>query len=371
MADIQLSPAAFISSVAVPEESREDADKLVDDFLSDLEMSGFTAVDDTPSLSSAVSAPPPDSHSSSVTPAPAEHVADFPELSPHIQSQATSDEMAELLLAEVEKSILNEVPVAELSAASKESDVVFIVAPKPVPAAVKPSTVPLEIPATPQTPTAAEFRINQNPTPAEELIPEDLLLAFEENYRSESRFLRRGVYVSLFCVVCVAAGWFVIRQKPQLISSLKQRFMSLSVGTVTPATVPVAAPVQKTAPFPAPPPLITSSLPSFVPVNGYDASYSVKNPGWARYVGKNAEFRLCTVSGRLQAVQILAGKHAPISKALIKSVLQEFVGSNEYKIISKSTKAGLIVEIGSINNKGDIMIYSKNGAVKALVVSVN
>ncbi|MFA7405761.1 MAG: hypothetical protein WC007_17355, partial [Pelobacteraceae bacterium] len=70
-------------------------------------------------------------------------------------------------------------------------------------------------------------------------------------------------------------------------------------------------------------------------------------------------------------VQVLAVKDVPLSESLIKSVLQEFAGTPEYQIVSRSTKAGLQVESGRIVNKGEIMIYRKHGVVKAFVVSVN
>lgn len=398
----KISPASVRSSVAVPDESREDADKLVDDFLSDLETSGFSVVDDQSSFTST-----PDKVTEELSAAPQ---SEIPRRSENIlrtaefdRAQAINDDLAELFLMEANKGRRDESP-AVVSPVVGEPEAVSAGAPKPATAAVKP--LPTAIPeppvptetspggtplgkgvvstsgkkeiqsaaapvVRPQAPQAAEFRINQNTPPAEEHIPEDLLLAFEENYRSESLLLRRSVVIAIVFVVCAAGGWYFISQKPQMVSSLKQRFMPSSVVKQAPLTVPAAIPVQKPAPPPIPKPVMPPTLPAFIPKDDHDSSYAVKNPGWERYVGKRAEFRLFTASGRIQAVQVLAVKEAPIQESLIKSVLQEFAGSTEYQITSRNIKDGVRVESGRIQNKGEVMIYRKNGAVKAFVVSVN
>ena len=112
-------------------------------------------------------------------------------------------------------------------------------------------------------------------------------------------------------------------------------------------------------------------MPTFVPKDGHDSSYATKNPGWERYVGKEAEFRLFTASGRIQAIQVLAVNKPSVSDSFVKSVLQEFAGSSEYTITSRNIKSGVTVENGKILKTGEVVLYKKNGAVKAFVVSVN
>jgi hypothetical protein len=405
----KLTPASVRSSVAVLEESREDADKLVDDFISDLEMSGFSVVDDQPPVTST---PKMVSEKSSGAPQSAapRRFENVPGTVESDRAQAINDDLAELLLMEGNKGRRDESSAAESSVIDAESGAVPIVSPKPASAAIKPpppvvpeSPAPIETssgrmplkksavstsgkqeiqtaatpvtrpqkPQAPATPAAAEFRISQNTPPAEEHIPEDLLLTFEENYRSESLLLRRSVVIALVCVVCAAAGWFLVKQKPQLVGSLKQRLIPTSGAKQAPVTVPAPITVQKPVPPTVPQPVVTPSLPTFIPKDGYDSSYALKNSGWERYAGERAEFRVFSVSGRIQAVQVLAINEVPISESLIKSVLLEFAGSPEYQITSRKTKAGVRVESGKIQNKGEVMIYRKNGTVKAFVVSVN
>jgi hypothetical protein len=401
----KLIPASVRSSVTVPEESREDADKLVDDFLSDLETSGFSVVYDQSPFPST-----PDKVTEELSVAPQSETPRRSENIPRTvesdRAQAINDDLAELLLMEGNKGRRDESSAAVSSVVNDGPGAVFIDSLKPATSAVKPlppvvpeppsaietssCRAPLEKsvvsvstsgkkeirtvaePVTPPpTPPSAEFRISQNIPPADEHISEDLLLAFEENYRSEPLFLRRSFVIALVCVVCTAGGLYLVKQKPQLVSSLKQQFIPSTGAKHAPVTVPAAVPVQKPVPPPVPQPIVTPSLPTFIPKDGHDSSYAVKNPGWERYVGKYAEFRVFGASGRIQAMQVLAVKEAPISESLIKSVLQEFAGSPEYQITSRSTKAGVHVESGRIQNKGEVKIYSKNGAVKAFVVAVN
>ena len=130
-------------------------------------------------------------------------------------------------------------------------------------------------------------------------------------------------------------------------------------------------PVQKPVSAPVVSPVIIPQLPTFIPKDGHDSSFALKNPGWERYVGKLNEFRVFSAQGRIQAVQVLAGKDAAVSESLILSVLQELVGSSKYQITSRSTKSGVRVDSGKIQNKGEVKFYRQNGSVKAFVVSVN
>lgn len=222
------------------------------------------------------------------------------------------------------------------------------------------------------TPQPADFRIGGNSPSSqdEETIPEDLLLAFEENYRIESRSAGRYVTLILVGVVMVAGCWYSINNYPQVAHSLKQRFVSLTGAKTAP--VPVPTPVTpKPVPPPVPQPVAQPSLPSFIPRDGHDSSFAASKPGWERYVGADAEFRLFSDSGRLKAVQVLAVKDGKISDQMLKSVLLEFVGSSEYKVISATTKAGVQIENGTIVNKAEVVVYRKSGSVKAFVVSLN
>lgn len=237
---------------------------------------------------------------------------------------------------------------------------------------VKKDTMTTSMPiASNATPPAAEFKISQKTPPSIEPSSEDLLLAFEENYHPKSLFLRRTAVIVLVCVVCAAGGGYLFMQKSQTIDSLKHRFMSRSEAKLVPVTVLPVAPVKKTVPSSDPQPTMVSQLPAFIPKDGHDSSYSLKNPGWERYVNKRNEFRVFSVSGRIKAVQVKAVNDAPVLKTLMKSVLQEIAGTSEYHITSRNSKAGVHVENCRIQNNAEMKIYRKNGMMKAFVVSVD
>ena len=228
----KLSPASIRSSVAVPEESRVDADKLVDDFLSDLETSGFSVADDVSPFAAAA----PDSIS--MTPSDQKS----PVVPPHSEKvsvaalpgtiQTASEELAELLPIEGKSAVSKSKKPDKKSAASPAETKQYVAPPAPV------------------TPPAAEFRISHNLPPDNEPLPEDLLLAFEENYRSDSPLLRRFVIFAAVCIVCAAAGWYLFSQKPQLVTLLKQQVASLTGSKQTPVAPPTVASVQKAATTP-------------------------------------------------------------------------------------------------------------------------
>lgn len=394
----RLTPASVRSAVAVPEASREDAERLVDDFLSDLETSVFGVADAQPPV-----APPPD-EAADESPGATQFETPLkagvlPATVASERAQAIDDDLAELLLMVENERVRDESSAAAPAAGGPWAGAASVESPKPATAAVMPPftvipeppaaaeasypDLPFETPPTPrlkgeakgskaavtpqQRPPAAEFRISQDATPAEEGIPEGMLLEFEENYRPKSRLLRRTVAVLLLSVVCAAGAWHLLRQKPQPAVSPRQRIISTSVAKRAGVTVPP----QKPAPSPQPQPVTAPALPSFIPKDGHDSSFALKNPGWERYVGKFNEFRIFGAPGRILAVQVLAVKDAPISEPVLRSVLREFAGSSEYRITSRSIKAGVHVENGRIRDKGAVVIYRKNGAVKAFVVSAN
>lgn len=358
------APASVRLSAAVPETSREDADKLVDDFLSDLETTGFSAGDDQLPVASVTDKVEEESSGDSQSGSQLKP-ENVPGTFESDRAQSINDDLAELFLMEADKAARNEIPVTGSSAVIPPSAESAISTP-----GIKTTrSAPAPVIASP--PPAAEFRISQDTLSAEEDITEDLLLVFDENYRAESLFLRHSFVIAVVCVVCAAGGWYLVRHKPELADSLKRRLIPSTTAKQAPVTPPASAPVQRPVPPPVRKPEVAPSIPAFIPKDGHDGSFSVKNPGWERYIGKRNEFRLFSHTGRMQAVQVLALKGAPIPESLMKSVLQEFVGSQEYRLTSHDTKAGLLIENGKILNKGEVKIYRKNGAVLAFVVSLN
>lgn len=218
--------------------------------------------------------------------------------------------------------------------------------------------------ADPPPSSAAGFRITQNvPDPLEEAVSEELHQLYEKNYRSKFRVLRQSVVAILF--VLGVGGLFLLSQKPHLRTALKQQLFGTEV-TQRPALK--AAPAQVPIATPVPPRTDIPELPTFIPKDGLDSAYAAGHPGWERYRGDTAEFRVFRDSGRIMAVQVLATE-APLPEALISTVLKEIVGSPDYQITTRNTKAGVRIERGVVHTAGEIVVYRKDAVIKAFVVS--
>ena len=415
-------------SVGLTQESRENADKLVNDFISDLDSGGGA----TGTSSGEVTVKPVEEVRSDTPelPEPSETVVDG-----LFQTQSNSDELAELLKQQSVSAHLSEragtsgvpnVPSGQSEAPSKhpaaggstpapqpsvsqsrdtapagagfavtkapavEKQPAAVVTP-PKPAATPPSARPLAPAAVRPTPApvartqSSDFTVSapsQRPTKAasdrnipaaEEPIPEDFLQAFDANYRSESFFGKRSVLVALvLLVVVVAAGWYIMSQNPKYLTALKQRFKPSS-APVAVAKKPVQQP-QKTdttaGPSPAAPVQAPPSLPSFIPREGHDPAFSAQNTGWDRYTDGRYDFRLFRNGTALKALQILALNGGNLPAEFTRTVLKEVAGDSEYSVTTRETKLGLLMQRGIVKDKAEVLFYSKNGKVQALVIEV-
>ena len=398
--------ASVLSSVSVSDKSRVDADKLVDDFLLDLESTKPAFVD-----SSAVDfIASPDTLIEPITHASVQEVTDM------LLSQAseasrddTSAGTPAVIVAEqdampspqvgkastiAEHTVCNTpgpdehrcqaIPIQKKQSSLLQSDVIpsttlkidetISKAPTKPPAsesgippvsAIKNKPVPAPVvSAVPIVPS--EFKISQGRESAEEPIPEELLLAFEKNYRSKTTYMQRSLLVLLVLIGVSATGWYFR-------GALKQLAMPTSLSTAKPAST-VVRPIQPEKKIPqvkAANPNTTSTLPSFVPMAGHDSTYAVNNPGWERYVGENSEIRVFKAGSTIKAIQVLSTKGNPLSDSFLKSVLMELVGSADYRISSSETKSGVLVSRGKAGQNAEILVYKKKSKVRAFVISLD
>ncbi len=184
-----------------------------------------------------------------------------------------------------------------------------------------------------------------------------------------SHFWKRRSILVLTGALAVAGGVsFVALRGGDL--SLPQHLTGMINPKQPIATVTPAPPIQKPAPVLPQPSVPMVKLPSFIPTDGHDRSFSDNKPGWERYVGGRAEFRTFVSSGRLRAVQVLSVEGTKLPVTLLPEVLHELTGDDHYRITSRSSKAGILVESGTTSRNGDILIYRKKDTVQAFVVSV-
>jgi hypothetical protein len=227
--------------------------------------------------------------------------------------------------------------------------------------------------------TSADLFISHKDAPAGIRIPEDKPPVFEEYNRLKSNGTKRLLlYISITSVFLFVVGWYFLKPSSDVPTATKQR--TIPVVTPTPAptptvnpSLPVAQPVP-TAQTPAQgiiKPSLPATFPAFIPRDGHDKSFAVKNPGWERYISEKFEFRLFRADDRLRAIQILAIKDNVLPDSLVKTVLTELAGSSDYQIISKEKRSGLIILRGTVAQKAEVIFYNKDSSVRAFVVSLH
>jgi hypothetical protein len=157
----------------------------------------------------------------------------------------------------------------------------------------------------------------------------------------------------LFVLCLLLGGWYLIKQKPQPSQSGAKE----SIATKQPDPA-----VQQPKP---------TKLPTFIPLEGHDPSFTASNPGWERYAGAEVEFRTFRSDRKLKAVQLLAAKGHNISASMLKTVLIDLTGDGEYRVTSRERKLGFEVQHAEVNGKAELLIYRKKDSIHAVVVSIN
>lgn len=183
----------------------------------------------------------------------------------------------------------------------------------------------------------------------------------EPNFR-KSTWKWYQVVEILLVISLLLGGWYLYKQKSKPVEPPANE-VNLLQSAATSAKMPAAAPGGE-QPLPA-------ALPAFIPAAGHDPAFAAQNPGWQRYLGEGLEFRLFRENGRLKAVQVKADKGRVISDALLKTVLAELTGANEYQVKSSENKLGFLVSTATVADKAEMLIYTKNRAVHAVVVALN
>jgi len=145
-------------------------------------------------------------------------------------------------------------------------------------------------------------------------------------------------------------------------------------GSVTPpAAKSVVKPSVKSGPEPAAIPTVKQGLKSLPPVVAQaklDAAYGKTHPGWQRYLGARFEYKLFKEAGLFRALQVIAPKGETIPDQLLKRVLQEFGGIDNYQVVSAGAKGNYLVEQGVTKGSVALTIYRKKDdlQMKAFVV---
>lgn len=209
----------------------------------------------------------------------------------------------------------------------------------------------------------------ETPEPDEPSVPvEDLLRAFEENYRSKKRVLR-----------LVAGGGVVVSVILLLIYFVGQRKINTPQTNVVKQQVPDIRPeppkvqsvlssarqqVASTQPKVKSPP-----VPAFIPAAGCDHAFSDKHPGWFRYLSKVRDYRLFYQNGQLQAVQVLAVGSASIATGELQGILRELIGKDQFRVDRAAQKQGVFIEHAVVSEQAELLLYrpKPKGPIRAFV----
>lgn len=379
-------------TVAVPEGDRDSADKLVDDFISDLDCFK-SASDGTNSPSVTIPEPlMPGDEPFHVVSSPHEQLAEMlfessrdpgnvettataqdiqpnsPNIPPKRTVVAQQAQQETLATAEVVSSASvqpqatskNNVPEAPVT--STTSDLATV------------SPIPLYVPekAPPQQVSPADFVIDGEKLSGE-VAPEELLRVFEGNYCSHTAVWRRVATIVVILIMCACGGaWYLSKQKPLLLPSMFKP--SVQHQQVVAASAPRPPAPAGVILKPVPPPASmaeASKLPTFIPQAGIDSSYAIQKPGWERYVSSTLEFRIYRPNGKIRALQVLGIKNNDISEPKLKSILIELIGDGEYRVKSTGQKLGFQVSRAIVGQKAELLIYRKKDVIRAFVVSLD
>ena len=139
-------------------------------------------------------------------------------------------------------------------------------------------------------------------------------------------------------------------------------------GEPAPTTAQVPAPAPGPAPTTALPPYSAAkpapkagskTLPPVLEGLKLDPDYGKTHPGWVRYLGATAEYKLFRESDLYRAMQVIALPGQTIPDQLFKRVLLEFGGSDSYRVESTGKKDDYALEHGTVQGEAALTIYRR------------
>ncbi|WP_224958805.1 hypothetical protein [Geomonas subterranea] len=111
-------------------------------------------------------------------------------------------------------------------------------------------------------------------------------------------------------------------------------------------------------------------LPAMLEGTKVDAGYENKHPGWVRYLGIRAEYKLFKENNVYRAIQVIPVAGGTISDDLFHRVLRQFGGTDSYRVESTASKGDYLVEQCLTTGASALTIYRNktDRKMKALVV---
>ena len=114
-----------------------------------------------------------------------------------------------------------------------------------------------------------------------------------------------------------------------------------------------------------------TSLPDFIPRDGFDKKFGAANPGWERYKGRVTEFKVLREGNAIKAIQILDQGGKGVPESFMKSVLRQVAEKPVPKLEVTEKKDGYEIQRGSITEKIKVVYYrdENGGTLRALVLT--
>jgi CheY-like chemotaxis protein len=200
---------------------------------------------------------------------------------------------------------------------------------------------------------------------------------FAALHRKEKKHKRWVIPVALALAFIPLIYFVVVSQTARKPAGVRAQAPVAAPKAARPAPVaaataakPAPAAVPKLPAPSAPPKAGLKALPPLLAGVRVDPAYSKEHPGWQRFIGSRAEYRLFKQGDLYRAMQVLAQKRQSIPEELFKKVLLEFGGAQSYLLESREKKGPYLIERGAAKGNLALTIYRNNKdlAVKGLVL---
>jgi CheY-like chemotaxis protein len=151
-----------------------------------------------------------------------------------------------------------------------------------------------------------------------------------------------------------------------------------SISSKPVAAIPAARPTPASQAVPRQAPVTAQDpkqsglreLPQFLRGVTLDHAYAKAHPGWQRYVGARAEYKLYQEGGLYKALQVIALTGQTVPEDIMKKALQEFGGIDSYQVQSTERKQHFLVDHGRARGNLAVTVYRRinDRRVKGLVL---
>ncbi|GFO58974.1 hypothetical protein GMST_12990 [Geomonas silvestris] len=141
-----------------------------------------------------------------------------------------------------------------------------------------------------------------------------------------------------------------------------------------PAVKTPLAPELKPQPAAAPPAAPAAAgqkaLPTLLGQTKLDPEYAKSHPGWQRYQGTSAEYKVFKEGERYKALQVLTLHGETLPEQLLTRALREFGGTEKYRLGTAGAKGKYLVQQGDAGGGVAITVYRNKSdrSLKAFVI---